>query len=82
MAEQAVFNPPSASTGASTIVPLAEVPVFTPFRGQVTYYKMQATCSSSPSGYISWVNTTGNDQGRPACLGIVGPSVIAAQWSE
>ena len=44
------------------------------------YYKMQAPCSASPTGFISWVNRTGDDTGKPACAGILGETVIIAQW--
>lgn len=52
-----------------------------PGGGAVTYYKMQAPCSSAPSGYISWVNTTGDDTDRPACGGVLGDTVEIARWS-
>lgn len=45
-----------------------------------TYYKMAATCSSSPSGYVTWVNTTGDDLGQPTCGGTLGPSFIVSTW--
>lgn len=46
----------------------------------VTYYKMQASCTTSPNGYITWVNTTGDNTGAPPCAGIQGPSVIVSTW--
>lgn len=46
----------------------------------VRYFKMQAPCSASASGYITWVNTTGDDAGRPACAAGLGASFIADSW--
>lgn len=43
-------------------------------------YVMQATCTSSPTGYITWENNTGDDTNRPACGGIGGPSKIISSW--
>lgn len=51
------------------------------FAGSVTYYKMQARCSGSASGYITWVNTSGDDAGKPACPGVLGATVEIARWS-
>lgn len=49
--------------------------------GTVTYYKMQASCSTAAGGFIQWVNTTGDDTGRPACAGTLGPSVVVTSWN-
>lgn len=46
----------------------------------IRYFKMQAPCTSSPSGYITWQNTTGDDAGRPTCGGTLGASFIADSW--
>jgi hypothetical protein len=51
-----------------------------PFQSQVTYYKMQAACTTAPNGYITWVNTTGGSSGRPACAGTLGADVQVASW--
>lgn len=52
-----------------------------PAAAAATYYKMQASCTSSPTGYITWVNTTGDNQGRPDCSGTLGDTVEVARWS-
>lgn len=46
----------------------------------LTYYKMQASCSTASSGFISWVNTTGDDTGRPVCAGFLGPTTMVDSW--
>ena len=50
------------------------------FVPRTTYYKLRASCTASPSGYITWVNTTGDDTGKPSCAGTLGPTVIIDQW--
>lgn len=52
-----------------------------PAAAAATYYKMQASCTTSPTGYITWVNTTGDNQGRPVCGGILGDTVEVARWA-
>lgn len=46
------------------------------------YYKLRATSSVDPSGYITWRNTTGDDQGRPSPGGTIGPTIIVARWVQ
>lgn len=43
-------------------------------------YKMQASDSGVPSGFVTWLNTTGDDGRKPAAVGVQGPSVVVAQW--
>lgn len=44
-------------------------------------YAMQATCDTSPTGYINWINETGDNVNRPVCAGIGGPPQIITSWS-
>lgn len=48
--------------------------------GLTRYFKLKATCSGSPSGYIEWVNMTGGLDGAPLCVGIMGPPLIVHSW--
>lgn len=49
---------------------------------RVRYYKLQASCTTSPSGFITWVNTTGDNTGRPGCSGTLGPTNIVDSWVQ
>jgi len=62
-------------TGVATELPAYSIP-------RTRYYKLRASCSSSPTGYIHWTNTTGDDTGQPACGGTLGPSIIIRTWEE
>lgn len=42
------------------------------------FYKMQ--CHDSTAGWQSWVNSTGDDAGKPAAVGTQGPTTIVASW--
>lgn len=46
------------------------------------YYKLRASCSTSPSGFITWVNTTGDNTGQPGCSGTLGPTIIVDTWVQ
>ena len=46
----------------------------------LTYYHMKKPCSSSPTGWIHWTNTTGDDTGKPACAGTEGDTEIVHAW--
>jgi hypothetical protein len=45
-----------------------------------TYYKCRATSTVDPSGYITWVNTTGDETDRPNPGGTIGPTQIVMTW--
>jgi hypothetical protein len=45
-----------------------------------TNYRLRASCSSAPGGYIYWVNTTGDNSGQPTCSGTLGPTFIVDTW--
>lgn len=73
------YDAPATEDAVPTAIPATTtVPGF---GTSVTYYKMQAPCSSSASGYINWVNTTGDDTGRPACAMGLGTSYIVDSWT-
>ncbi len=57
------------------------------FEGQTnfqltTYYYLRAASSASSDGYIFWVNTTGDNTGRPNPPGTIGPTIIVAMWED
>lgn len=43
-----------------------------------TFYKMQAVDPTEASGYATWLNTTGDDTGKPGTA--TGASVRVASW--
>lgn len=45
----------------------------------VAHYKLRASCTTAPSGYIEWYNATGDDQGKPACAGTLGETIIVTK---
>lgn len=48
--------------------------------GTVVIYSMRRTDTGAVGGYAHWVNTTGNDAGAPAPIGVVGNSVIVTTF--
>lgn len=46
------------------------------------YYKLRASCTASPSGFITWVNTSGDNTGQPGCAGTLGPTFIVDTWVQ
>ena len=60
---------------------LVEVPVWSGPIPETTYYKCRATSDVDPSGYITWVNTTGDETDRPSPGGTIGPTQIVMKWT-
>lgn len=65
---------------SSSLNPNVENSSSSTFDMYTTWYKLRASCTSEPSGYITWINTTGDNSGIPTCGGVLGPTTIVAQW--
>jgi hypothetical protein len=50
--------------------------------GAVTNYRMRASCTSAPGGYIYWTNQTGDSTNAPTCSGTRGPNTILETWES
>lgn len=46
------------------------------------YFKLRASCTASPSGFVTWVNTSGDNTGQPSCSGTLGPTIIVDTWVQ
>lgn len=46
------------------------------------WYKLRASCTTAPGGYVEWMNTTGDNSFRPACGGggTLGETIIVDTW--
>lgn len=64
------------------VLSLEPIPATTPLSLRKQYYKLRATSDLSPSGYITWVNTTGDDQGKPTPGGTIGPTIVVSRWVQ
>lgn len=61
---------------------LVDFPVWSgPNLSSNTFYKCRATSDVDPSGYITWVNTTGDETDRPNPGGTIGPTQIVMKWT-